>query len=353
MGKMPGAGRRERLSLKYIDVDQVLRRNATEYLPAAPHPTDDCHSGPFAALDADVAVTRIRAIRHRAALRSGPAVVIPTSAEMGVGNATSSGCARRIVLFLSRVCHADHERGLASYWHARLLREADFIPQRVPGSIKCHSDVVRPIAAGEQSRSASTPTTWLQPVGGNRQEIKYRCARRSCAEDDDFSFLRNHLTAKCHGDGVFGFSDQQSGQVKVSRGYRGSPGELLMEKFNFGAPRISVASAQRRTLVLEHDSQLDGRGSMPNGVQGIGLCQARLAPTRAAQDGRRGLAAVVHSRFGSRGRLLAAASPARLPGTRTRVRPGTPGRQRIGISDEQSSPYVTVGDPRGAGRLLR
>jgi stage V sporulation protein R len=34
-----------------------------------------------------------------------------------------------------------------------------------------------------------------------------------------------------------------------------------MDKFNFGAPRISVTEVRSDgTLVLEHDSQLDGRG---------------------------------------------------------------------------------------------
>ncbi len=41
--------------------------------------------------------------------------------------------------------------GWASYWHARLLREADFLPQSAyVDAIKCHSDVVRPIAGGEK-----------------------------------------------------------------------------------------------------------------------------------------------------------------------------------------------------------
>ena len=41
--------------------------------------------------------------------------------------------------------------GWASYWHARLLREADFIPQQAYlDAIKCHSDVVRPVAAEQQ-----------------------------------------------------------------------------------------------------------------------------------------------------------------------------------------------------------
>ena len=49
--------------------------------------------------------------------------------------------------------------GWASYWHARLLREADFLPQQAyVDAIKCHSDVVRPIASGRsRSRSPSIP----------------------------------------------------------------------------------------------------------------------------------------------------------------------------------------------------
>src|SRR3546814_16295740 len=40
--------------------------------------------------------------------------------------------------------------GWASYWHARLLREADFLPAAsYVDAIKCHSDVVRPTASGE------------------------------------------------------------------------------------------------------------------------------------------------------------------------------------------------------------
>jgi stage V sporulation protein R len=36
---------------------------------------------------------------------------------------------------------------------------------------------------------------------------------------------------------------------------------LLSEKYNFGAPRISVIEVRSDgTLVLQHDTQLDGRG---------------------------------------------------------------------------------------------
>src|SRR5690606_13381669 len=48
--------------------------------------------------------------------------------------------------------------GWASYWHARLLREANFVPQQVyVDAIKCHSDVVRPIAAGQQVALSINP----------------------------------------------------------------------------------------------------------------------------------------------------------------------------------------------------
>ena len=48
--------------------------------------------------------------------------------------------------------------GWASYWHARLLREADFLPQPTYlAAIKAHSDVVRPFASGEQTALAINP----------------------------------------------------------------------------------------------------------------------------------------------------------------------------------------------------
>ncbi len=48
--------------------------------------------------------------------------------------------------------------GWASYWHARLLREADFVPQQAyVDAIKCHSDVVRPIAADQQVSLSINP----------------------------------------------------------------------------------------------------------------------------------------------------------------------------------------------------
>src|SRR5688572_984304 len=85
--------------------------------------------------------------------------------------------------------------GWASYWHARLLREADFLPQHTYlAAIKAHSDVVRPFASGEQTALAINPyhlgfTLWEDIV--ERHGLAY--ARQVMKEEDDFGFIRNYL----------------------------------------------------------------------------------------------------------------------------------------------------------------
>lgn len=155
--------------------------------------------------------------------------------------------------------------GWASYWHARLLREADFIPPAAyVDAIKCHSDVVRPIAAGEQIALTVNPyhlgfTLWEQIVDKHGMDA----ARRIMCEDDDCSFLRNHLTREIATDmGLFRYQGQSNHQMKVVAGDIEALQEgLLRGKYNFGAPRIAVNEVRNDgTLVLEHDSKLDGRG---------------------------------------------------------------------------------------------
>ena len=88
--------------------------------------------------------------------------------------------------------------GWASYWHARLLREADFLPQAAyVDAIKCHSDVVRPIAGGEKVALGINPyhlgfSMWEDIVEREGMDA----ARRIMQEDDDVSFVRNHLNAE-------------------------------------------------------------------------------------------------------------------------------------------------------------
>jgi stage V sporulation protein R len=88
-------------------------------------------------------------------------------------------------------------------------------------------------------------------------------ARQIRTEDDDFSFLRNHLTREVAEDmGLFRYQRQLNGQAKVVAADIEALHEgLLMDKYNFGAPRVSVAEVRTDgTLVLQHDNQLDGRG---------------------------------------------------------------------------------------------
>ncbi len=86
--------------------------------------------------------------------------------------------------------------GWASYWHARLLREADFLPHNeYLDALKTHSDVVRPHAAEQQASLVTNPyhlgfSIWESIVAEHGIERAFQIR----AEDDDFSFIRNHLT---------------------------------------------------------------------------------------------------------------------------------------------------------------
>jgi stage V sporulation protein R len=155
--------------------------------------------------------------------------------------------------------------GWASYWHARLLREASFIhPDTYVDAIRCHSDVVRPVAAEEQASTVVNPyhlgfTLWEEIIKTEGLDA----ARQIMREDDDFSFLRNHLTPKRATDmGLFRYQRQHNGTVKVlSEDIDELRETLLAEKYNFGAPRVAVAEMRSNgTLVLKHDSDIDRRG---------------------------------------------------------------------------------------------
>jgi stage V sporulation protein R len=155
--------------------------------------------------------------------------------------------------------------GWASYWHARLLRESDFLPQELYlDAIKCHSDVVRPIATGEQVALAVNPyhlgfSMWEKVVEKDGLEA----ARRMMAEEDDFSFVRNRLTPELAEElGLFRFEAESHGAIRVTE--RDLPklhDALLAPKYNFGAPRVAALHMHvDGTLELQHDHATDGRG---------------------------------------------------------------------------------------------
>src|SRR5262245_39916034 len=108
--------------------------------------------------------------------------------------------------------------GWASYWHARLLREADFLPQQAyVDAIKCHSDVVRPVAADQQVALSINPyhlgfSMWEKIVERDGLDA----ARSIMEQDDDFGFIRNHLTRELADElSLFRFSARSDGQIKV------------------------------------------------------------------------------------------------------------------------------------------
>jgi stage V sporulation protein R len=155
--------------------------------------------------------------------------------------------------------------GWASYWHARLLREANFLPQQIyVDAIKCHSDVVRPLASGENVALSVSPyylgfSLWEEIVKRDGLEA----ARRILKEDDDFSFIRNHLTVEMAEKlQLFRYKAEANGSVQVSeRDLDALREALLAPKYNFGAP--SVAATHIRvdgTLDILHDHKVDGRG---------------------------------------------------------------------------------------------
>jgi stage V sporulation protein R len=155
--------------------------------------------------------------------------------------------------------------GWASYWHARLLREADFVPQQsYLDAIKCHSDVVRPIAAEQQVSLNVNPyhlgfAMWEKIVERDGLDA----ARRIMEQDDDFAFVRNHLTRELADElGLFRYSARSDGQIKVLEHDLTALHEaLLAPKYNFGAPVVSAAHMRNDgTLELTHDSTVDGRG---------------------------------------------------------------------------------------------
>ncbi|HKA41474.1 MAG TPA: SpoVR family protein [Burkholderiales bacterium] len=155
--------------------------------------------------------------------------------------------------------------GWATYWHARLLAEADFLPENLYlDAIKAHSDVVRPYAAEQQAALAVNPyhlgfSMWSDIVDKHGIDK----ARQICREEDDFGFVRNYLDRElAERLGLFVFEAEEGGGIKVSTNDIDRVREaILAPRFNFGAPRIHVSELRHDgSLVLRHDHESDGRG---------------------------------------------------------------------------------------------
>jgi stage V sporulation protein R len=155
--------------------------------------------------------------------------------------------------------------GWASYWHARLLREADFLPQPLYlSAIKAHSDVVRPFAAGEQASLAINPyhlgfAIWERIVERHGLARAMEVRR----DEDDFGFVRNWLDRDLAEEaGLFVYDEASNGEVKVANRDLAAVREaILAPKFNYGAPRVAAREIDGGgNLTLVHDHASDGRG---------------------------------------------------------------------------------------------
>jgi len=155
--------------------------------------------------------------------------------------------------------------GWASYWHARLLREAEFLPQPLYlSAIKAHSDVVRPFASGQQTALAINPyhlgfTIWERIVEKHGIER----AREVRRDEDDFGFIRNWLDEELAREaGLFVFEARPGDEIRVAtKDINAIREAILAPKFNFGAPRVAGVEVKHDgSLTLAHDHPSDGRG---------------------------------------------------------------------------------------------
>lgn len=257
---------------QYIDINQPLRRpRYPEYVPQKAAPRDDDFAKRFAALNPDKPDDGNGLIRKRAP--------VPPHSEHDllwfVANYAPEleGWERDIFLavreesfyFYPVFATQIMNEGWASYWHARLLREADFLPQNAyVDAIKCHSDVVRPHGQDQQIALAVNPyhlgfSMWEKIVERDGLDA----ARRIMAADDDFSFVRNFLDADLAEElNLFRFKAESNGKIEVVETDLAALHEaLLAPKYNFGAPAVSAKHIRvDGSLELQHDHKLDGRG---------------------------------------------------------------------------------------------
>jgi stage V sporulation protein R len=259
---------------QHIDVDQpIVRRPYPEYEDPRAVVADDDFRKRYASLDPDAGD------RHSRLRRRAPIPPFPERDLLWfIANHAPEleGWERDIFLAVREESYYFYpvfatqimNEGWASYWHARLLRELDFLPQEAyVDAIKCHSDVVRPMASGQQVALAVNPyhlgfSIWEKVV----EKDGIEAARQMMREEDDFSFVRNRLTPELAEElGLFRFEAESDGAIRViERDLPKLQDALLAPKYNFGAPRVAALHMHLDgTLELQHDHATDGRGLDP------------------------------------------------------------------------------------------
>ena len=264
------------LSLEqHIDIDQGVRRERYADVIAEPSPAMDSEfARRFAQLGPDTARPRPTSAPRRAPIPPHPEkdllwFIAHYAPELEPWERDIFLAVREESFYFYPVfaCQIMNE-GWASFWHARLLREADFLPQSAyVDAIKCHSDVVRPTASGENVALATNPyhlgfSIWEKIV----EERGIEDARKIMCEDDDFAFIRNHLTMDLAKElKLFHYKGPSNGTLTVQE--TDLPllhDALLAPKYGFGAPTVSASRVHvDGRLELIHDHTTDGRGLDP------------------------------------------------------------------------------------------
>ena len=260
---------------QHIDIDQGLRRPRYPELVAQPAaPPNDEFSRRFAALGPDTARPQATGPAKRSPIPPHPErdllwFIAQYAPELEPWERDIFLAVREESFYFYPVfaCQIMNE-GWASYWHARLLREADFLPQSAyVDAIKCHSDVVRPSASGESVALSTNPyhlgsSIWEKIV----EEQGLDAARKIMCEDDDFGFVRNHLTMELAQElKLFRFKGPATGTLTVQEMDLPMLHEaLLAPKYAFGAPTVNATRVHvDGKLELVHDHAVDGRGLDP------------------------------------------------------------------------------------------
>ena len=265
------------LSLEqHIDVDQALRRDRyPELMPEKAPLAHDEFSLRYAALGPDTARPQSGGPAKRSPIPPHPEkdllwFIAQYAPEMEPWERDIFLAVREESFYFYPVfaCQIMNE-GWASYWHARLLREADFLPQSAyVDAIKCHSDVVRPTASGDNVALSTNPyhlgfSMWEKII----EEHGLEHARKIMCEDDDFAFIRNHLTQELATElQLFRYKGPAHGTLTVQENELSALHDaLLAPKYGFGAPTISASRIHvDGKLELIHDHITDGRGLDPD-----------------------------------------------------------------------------------------
>lgn len=265
------------LSLEqHIDVDQALRRERyPELVPEKAPLSSDEFALRYAALGPDTARATASGPAKRSPIPPHPEkdllwFIAHYAPEMEPWERDIFLAVREESFYFYPVfaCQIMNE-GWASYWHARLLREADFLPQSAyVDAIKCHSDVVRPTASGDNVALSTNPyhlgfSIWEKIV----EQRGLEHARKIMCEDDDFSFIRNHLTQEIATElQLFRFRGPATGTLTVQESDLSALHDALLQpKYGFGAPTVSASRIHvDGKLELIHDHVTDGRGLDPD-----------------------------------------------------------------------------------------